>query len=182
MPSNGNGVFWYSYTYGNVHTIMLSSEHDLSHKSVQYKWLENELASVNRTSTPWVLVEAHRPMYNNENVPANTKVGIGMRNEFEDLLHKYDVDLFLSGHYHAYMRSCSGLYKGKCDNGGPIHITVGTAGAQLDNVPLLRVNWAAKYIVEWGYARVTSVSNNELKWQFVSDQDGSVKDEITLHK
>ncbi len=182
MPANGNGVFWYSYAFGNVYTIMLSSEHDLSQNSVQYKWLENELKSVNRTLTPWLLVEAHRPMYNDEDIPWNTKVGIGMRKEFEPLLHKYKVDLFLSGHYHSYMRSCSGLYNSKCNNGGPIHITVGTAGAALDDVPLLNSKWDAVYIREWGYGRVTSISNTKLKWEFVSDKDGSVKDEITITK
>ena len=161
---------------------MLSSEHDLSPKSVQYEWLVNELNSVNRTITPWVLVEAHRPMYNEEDMPWNTKVGEGMRKEFEDLLHQYNVDLYLAGHYHSYMRSCSGLYKSKCNNGGPIHITIGTAGAELDNADLLNPEWAAKYILEWGYGRVTSVSNNELKWEFISDKDGSVKDHITLTK
>ena len=182
MPNNGNGVFWYSYAFGNVYTIMLSSEHDLSRKSDQYKWLEAQLSSINRTLTPWVIVEAHRPMYNIEDMPANTKVGIGMRQEFETLLLKYNVDLFLSGHYHSYMRSCNGLYKSKCNNGGPTHITVGTAGAELDNVSLLRKKWVAKYIAQWGYGRVTSLSNYELLWEFVSDVDGSVKDQVLISK
>ena len=32
--------------------------------SVQYKWLEKDLSSVNRAKTPWIIVGAHRPMYN----------------------------------------------------------------------------------------------------------------------
>ena len=182
MPANGNGVFWYSFSYGNVHTIMLSSEHDLSPTSEQYKWLEKELSAVNRTITPWVIVEAHRPMYNNENKPDDTKVGIGMRHEFEHLLNEYDVDLFLSGHYHSYMRSCAGLYNSQCDNGGPIHITVGTAGAALDSDPLLKTNWVEKYLVQWGYGRITSISDNQLLWEFVSDTDGMINDRIMISK
>ena len=85
MPDNGNGIFWYSFDYGSVHTIMLSSEHDLSPGSEQYEWLENNLLSVDRNETPWLIVEAHRPMYNSENVPKNMAVGIAMREEFEDL-------------------------------------------------------------------------------------------------
>ena len=38
-----------------------------------------------------------------------------MRKEFEYLLYQYDVDFYLSGHYHSYMRSCAGLYKGICN-------------------------------------------------------------------
>jgi hypothetical protein len=183
MPANGNSVFWYSYISGNVKTIMLSSEHDLSPTSKQHKWLENELSSVDRSITPWVIVEAHRPMYNNEDVPANTKVGIGMRKEFEFLLVQYNVDLFLSGHYHSYMRSCAGLYQSICNNGGPIHITVGTAGAELDRgIPLLRNGWTEAYLLEWGYGRITSISDNELKWEFVTDIDGKVQDSVTISK
>jgi len=183
MPQNGNGVFWYSFSSGNVRTIMLSSEHDLSPGSRQHTWLEMELSSIDRTVTPWVILEAHRPMYNNEDIPKNTKVGIGMRNEFEDLLYNYGVDLFISGHYHSYMRSCAGLYKGICDNGGPVHITVGTAGAELDDAPLLNTRWGEKYIAQWGYGRITSFSNNKLLWEFVSDSsDGEVEDAITIFK
>lgn len=182
MPENGNGIFWYSYNLGNVHTIMLSSEHDLSPNSDQYKWFEADLSAVNRTLTPWVIVESHRPMYHIENVPRNTKVGIGMRNEFENLLFDYNVDLFLSGHYHSYFRSCAGLYQSKCNNGGPIHITVGTAGAALDDAPLLRRNWVDKFILQWGYGRITSLSDSELRWEFVSDIDDTVQDQILIQK
>ncbi len=182
MPRNGNGVFWYSFNSGNVKTIMLSSEHDLSPQSKQHKWLENELSSTNRTKTPWVLVESHRPMYNNEDIPANTRVGIAMRKEFEHLLYQYNVDLFISGHYHSYMRSCAGLYRGVCNNGGPTHITVGTAGAELDDVPLLKTQWAEKYIAQWGYGRITSFSNNTLLWEFVSDNGDRIKDSVMISK
>lgn len=181
MPDNGNGVFWYSYNMGNVHTVMLSSEHDLSPNSEQYQWLEKDLTLVNRTMTPWLIVESHRPMYNIEDIPANTKVGIGMRREFENLLAEHNVDLFLSGHYHSYMRSCSGLYQSICDNGGPVHITVGTAGAELDNAPLLRERWMEKYILEWGYGRITSLSDNELLWEFVAESY-EVLDEFRITK
>ena len=110
---------------------------------------------------------------------------IGMRKEFEYLLYQYDVDFYLSGHYHSYMRSCAGLYKGICNNGGPIHITIGTAGAQLDdNVPLrTKILWTEMYLTQWGYGRITSFPrNNTIQWEFVSDNDGAVKDKIILSK
>ena len=182
VPNNGNGVFWYSFNTGNIHSIIISSEHDLSPKSEQYMWLEADLAAVDRTLTPWVIVESHRPMYNIEDIPTNTNVGIGMRNEFEHLLSRYHVDFLISGHYHSYMRSCSGLYESKCNNGGPIHITVGTAGAELDRVPLLTVDWMDKFIVQWGYGRITSLSDNQILWEFVSDKDDKVMDQILVQK
>jgi len=182
MPANGNGVYWYSFDHGFVHTIMISSEHDLSPKSLQYQWLERDLLAIDRTKTPWVIVESHRPMYMIEDVPSNTLVGIHMRKDFESLLYQHNVDLYLAGHYHAYFRTCAGLYKGKCHNGGVTHITVGTAGAELDSTPLLRKNWAEFFSAEWGYGRITVFDKTSLLWEFISDQDGEVKDSTWLRK
>lgn len=184
MPSSpdSNGVFWYSFDQGLLHTIMLSSEHDLTPLSTQYKWLERDLASIDRNLTPWVIVEVHRPMYNIEDVPANTLVGIHMRSSIESLLQRHNVDLLLSGHYHAYFRSCSGLFQGKCNNGGLTHITVGTAGAELDLYKLLNETWVEFYKSEWGYGRITIVDAIRLIWEFVSDDDGSVHDRLVLDK
>jgi hypothetical protein len=102
-----NGVFWYWYDYGLVRTIVLSSEHDLSIGSIQHKWLEYILRTTDRTITPWVIVELHRPLYEMEEAlfvhPEN--VGIAMRYEFEDLLYDYNVDVVFSGHFHTYHRT-----------------------------------------------------------------------------
>jgi hypothetical protein len=187
MPNNGNGIYWYSHDSAGVHTVMLSSEHDLSPGSDQYSWLENDLKSIHETYTtsttrPWILVESHRPMYHNEDIPQNTLVGIEMRREFEYLLQKYEVDLFLSGHYHSYLRTCSGLYQGKCGVKGPVHITVGTAGAALDSVELLKRSWVEYYGAEWGYGKITVHNETSLHFEFISDQDGAVKDEVWLIK
>jgi len=60
MPGNGNGVFWYSHEYASVHTTFLSSEHNLTVGSAQYEWLAQDLAAIDRSRTPWVVVEIHR--------------------------------------------------------------------------------------------------------------------------
>lgn len=60
---NGNGVYWYSFDEGGVHNVVLSSEHDWRNGSVQHLWLQRDLAAVNRTSTPWVVLATHRMMY-----------------------------------------------------------------------------------------------------------------------
>ena len=106
MPSSkiSNGVFWYSYDYATVHTTVISSEHDLSRGSPQYKFLEADLKAVDRKNTPWVVVESHRPLYEGEGGEhwwPNKLVGESMRDEFEVLLKSYKVDLVLAGHYHG---------------------------------------------------------------------------------
>ena len=68
MPENGNYVWWYSYDYGMVHMIMMSTEHDFTPGSRQYKWLENDLMKVDRKKTPWVMIGGHRAMYSSESI------------------------------------------------------------------------------------------------------------------
>ena len=63
-------LFRYSYDYGMVHFIMISTEHDLSPGSRQYVWLEQDLENVNRSKTPWVILGGHRPMYTSEIDPS----------------------------------------------------------------------------------------------------------------
>lgn len=75
MADQDNGVYWYSFTSGNEHTIavgasaaltsvgaglvsavVISTEHNCSVGSPQYLWLAGVLAGVNRSATPWVRV------------------------------------------------------------------------------------------------------------------------------
>ena len=56
----------YSYDYGLVHYIMMSTEHDMGNGSRQYSWLEQDLKNVDRTKTPWIILAGHRPMYTSE--------------------------------------------------------------------------------------------------------------------
>ena len=183
VPQNGNGVFWYSYDMGLVHIIMISSEHALDKTSRQFKWLESDLKSIDRNKTPWVIVESHRPMYNSELISEQVPVVIAMRIEFEELLIKYDVDLFLAGHYHSYLRTCNGLYRSKCNNGGLIHITIGTAGAQLDAGQLFPNHWTEKFLKEWGYGKITVYNSSKIHFSFISSHgvnEGKVLDEVWI--
>ena len=58
--------FRYSYDYGMVHFIMMSTEHDYSPDSRQYKWLEADLKKVDRKKTPWLIIGGHRAMYDSQ--------------------------------------------------------------------------------------------------------------------
>ncbi|KAJ0389933.1 hypothetical protein P43SY_011790 [Pythium insidiosum] len=63
MPENGRGLWWYSVDVGLTHHVVLSSEHDVSAGSPMRRWLQQDLASVDRARTPWLLVHIHRPLY-----------------------------------------------------------------------------------------------------------------------
>jgi hypothetical protein len=55
---------WYSFETSGVHFISLSSYSDFDSSSDQYAWLQQDLASVDRSVTPWVIVQLHAPWYN----------------------------------------------------------------------------------------------------------------------
>merc|ERR1740130_2558684 len=99
-PPSGHGIFWYSYNFANVHWVMLSSEHNYTTEAAQYKWLDNDLAKVDRSKTPWVIVTAHRPAYNSEMYAGDYNVSLNMARNLDNLLVKHKVNLFLAGHYH----------------------------------------------------------------------------------
>jgi hypothetical protein len=54
---------YYSVDIASVHWIILSSYSDFDSTSAQYAWLQNDLATLNRTITPWVFVMLHAPWY-----------------------------------------------------------------------------------------------------------------------
>ena len=188
MPAS-NGVFWYSFDMGSVHTTVLSGEHNLSPGSPQHTWLEADLmaATANREKTPWLVVEVHRPMYNSQMLWDQNDVGIGMRWEFEYLLHKYAVDLFLAGHYHAYLRTCDGLFRSRCNQGGPTHITVGAAGACFHKQDLYENDWTAAFIRGvYGYGRISVANASAMHFEYVKagpeddPSSGDVLDDVWI--
>jgi len=182
MPSTGNGVFWYSYTYGTVRTIVLSSEHDLSAGSDQHRWFLHELRSVDRDRTPWVIVESHRPLYHSQMRSEELEVAIAMRYELEPLMYDFGVDLYLSGHAKTYLRTCGGLYRSKCSVGGPVHIAVGTMGARLNPDPMYKNSWTDSTAEERGYGRLTIHNATALHWEFVANIDGRTLDNVWIYK
>eukprot|EP00927_Polykrikos_kofoidii_P031152 TRINITY_DN26818_c0_g1_i1.p1 TRINITY_DN26818_c0_g1~~TRINITY_DN26818_c0_g1_i1.p1 ORF type:complete len:637 (-),score=45.53 TRINITY_DN26818_c0_g1_i1:84-1904(-) len=135
-PSGGNSIFWYSFNYANTHWVMLSSEHNYTSGSDQYNWLLADLEKVDRSKTPWLIVTAHRPAYNSEDYQGDWDVALNFGQRIDDVLLKYKVNLFLAGHYHSYQRTCPVAHM-KCRGSNekasaPIHITVGSAGGNLD--------------------------------------------------
>lgn len=59
----------------------------------QYQWLLKDLASVDRSKTPWLIVMSHRPMYSSQ----VSSYQADLRNAFEAVLLQYGVDAYLSG-------------------------------------------------------------------------------------
>jgi predicted phosphodiesterase len=137
---------YYSFEFGLVHTIVLSTYQPIcggglpcaiynpglnvgpSGSSDQYIWLAGDLASVNRTKTPWLVVIFHNPWYTTW---GGFKTEDCTRQAMEPLFKQYEVDLVYNGHIHAYERSnpvfnyYTDPAEESCDT---VHIVVGDAG------------------------------------------------------
>ena len=100
-PQNGpegKENFVYSFDYGNAHFIMLNSEFGVQDMREQQEWIRQE---VENTDKLWTIVTFHRSPYK-----SNPKRGQDATAEtFAPLLEELGVDLVLTGHDHAYMRS-----------------------------------------------------------------------------
>jgi hypothetical protein len=69
----------------------------------QLAWLAKDLASVNRSKTPWVVATSHFPMYCTGCRQNGTTENTTQQNaDLEPLFLKHGVDLYLAGHWHYY--------------------------------------------------------------------------------
>ncbi|KAM6570781.1 hypothetical protein CsatB_018766 [Cannabis sativa] len=194
MPTSAKDKPWYSIEQGSVHFTVISTEHVWEKDSEQYEWMKNDMASVDRSKTPWLIFTGHRPMY-------TSSTGLysfdqNFTNEVEPLLMANKVDLVLFGHVHNYERTCS-VYRNEClampkkDQSGidtydhsnytaPVHAVIGMAGFSLDQFPIDVSSWSLKRFSEFGYLRAQA-TKEELKLEFV-DVSKKVKDSFRIIK
>ena len=127
-------TFWYSRNVPGVHMVFMSTEHDYTPGSTQYSWIEQDLSSVNREVTPFVIVYGHRPMYSSNSYHGSE---VELRDALEELYVTQGVDLVIAGHDHFYERTWPVSAETVQDEGegmrfargsGPIHLVIGMAG------------------------------------------------------
>lgn len=148
---SGDNMF-YSWSLGPVYFISMNSETavdtaDISHK--QQLWLAAELAALDRTVFPWVIVYHHRPLYCSNSGQSCTRpdsFGVLLRAQVEALYLKYKVDLVITGHVHDYERT----YPMSQGN---------------DHFPANLPEWSAAHSSSIGFATM-AVSKSQLLWQY----------------
>ncbi|WIA30564.1 hypothetical protein OEZ86_000647 [Tetradesmus obliquus] len=192
MPHAAKFDQWYATQLGPVHLVMLSTEQNLAPGSAQYNFLAADLAAVNRSATPWVIVGMHRGMYaddpSQQAPDGAVHVAQQLRTQLEDLLVQHQVDLVLNGHGRVYHHSCP-LMKGSCvgygSDGaarGPVHVMLGNSGAAM---PLLAwaaaPAWLAAESFEHGFAQL-NVTQTSLQLQMLSSRTGQPLAQLNLTK
>mmetsp|Transcript_3373 Transcript_3373/g.5194 ORF Transcript_3373/g.5194 Transcript_3373/m.5194 type:complete len:627 (-) Transcript_3373:79-1959(-) len=129
------GNAYYSFEYGLVKTIVLSSYSDTRKGSKQYNWLVEELESLDREETPWLVIMMHTQFYTTFKAHNDEEETVVMRGAMEELFLRYHVNLVFSGHDHAYMRSRP-MFEGRVVENGqaPIYMIVGEGGNREEHV------------------------------------------------
>ncbi|CAA3006733.1 probable inactive purple acid phosphatase 27 [Olea europaea subsp. europaea] len=198
MPAVAKDKPWYSIEQGSVHFTVISTEHNWTQNSEQYEWMKKDMASVDRSRTPWLIFTGHRPMYSSNDgniiLPSVDDKFVGA---VEPLLLANKVDLVLFGHVHNYERTCA-VYKQQCkampkkerngidtyDNtkySAPVHAVIGMAGFSLDKFSNKGKPWSLVRISEFGYTRVHA-TKKELKVEYVNSNTRKVEDSFRIIK
>ncbi|KAI9908294.1 hypothetical protein PsorP6_016238 [Peronosclerospora sorghi] len=161
---------WYSLDIGLVHCVFLddytgSSGSDstvvgtakwLADRKAQLEWVKSDLANVNRSITPWVVVFKHNPYYNTWSLhqcqcsPTIFEIDeadvdhcwngtyfsgevyaepqCGLMAKLEEVFSANGVNVVITGHVHAYERTAK-IYKNKEDaSKGIYYVTTGSGG------------------------------------------------------
>jgi len=178
----GNGVFWYSFNYGSIHVLTMSSEHDYTPGSPQRQWIDKDLESIDRAVTPWIIVTTHRPFYSSEKYYGDWAVALNMQRYLEQTLLTAGVDVVLAGHYHGVERTCP-VFNRTCCNPGqkcPVHIVAGHAGIGLDSGGWFPAPWSLfRNEDRHGYLRV-SVDGPSMLLEVMDSSTGETIDSTTL--
>jgi hypothetical protein len=158
-------------------------------------WLKHDLHNANkqRDKTPWIVVIGHRPIYSSEMLYSNHSIAIQqakiLQDAFEDILHEYQVDIFLVGHVHSYERTYP-VYRNKVVQHSTIHIVAGGAGNLEGLTPDVnfpeRGVWSAHLCnSDEGYGVLSTTLDDkdaELRWRYYRSTDDGLEDELVLKK
>ncbi|KAJ6110923.1 hypothetical protein N7486_003158 [Penicillium sp. IBT 16267x] len=161
----------------------------------QYQWLAEDLAAVDRTATPWIIVMGHRPMYSSQVSSYQKEIRLA----FEDLFLEFGVDLFVAGHIHWYERMTpmgknSTIDYSSMKNNNTYYTNPGVSMALVVNgmagnieshsvlypdpqLPLTQV----LNEIDYGFSTI-SVTREKLEWKFIKADDDSLGDSWTLLK
>ncbi|CAI0561079.1 unnamed protein product, partial [Linum tenue] len=94
--TNGTGADCYSCSFSNTPIHETYQPRWDYWGRLQYRWLERDLANVDRSITPWLVAVWHPPWYNSYN--AHYREVECMRVEMEELIYSYGVDIVFNGH------------------------------------------------------------------------------------
>lgn len=175
-----NGARWYSFDSpdGLVHWIAVDTElYSYGTKkeiAAQAAWLAADVASINRTRTPWVLAQGHKGYWES---PKTDWAALGIDAAFAEA----NVDVYFTGHTHNYQRGRPFVNEAASDRAcytagppavykdckGTVGILAGSPGmSQGIGTRLMPSDIALVDIQAWGYGHLTVCNETHLHWQW----------------
>jgi Calcineurin-like phosphoesterase/Iron/zinc purple acid phosphatase-like protein C len=163
----------------------------------QIQWLAKDLASVDRTKTPWIIAMSHRPMYSS----GTSSYQANVRNAFEPLLLQYSVDAYISGHIHWYERLVPLGRNGTIETSSIVnantyitgtgrslaHIINGMAGnieshsTLSPGAPVLNIT-AVLNQKDYGFSKLTFHNATTATWEYIKGDGSGNGDTLVLVK
>ena len=162
---------------------MMSSYTDYNQGSPQLEWLKDDLASIDRAKTPFVVGVLHAPWYNSNMHHSNETEEFFFAQSAEDLMHDYKVDLILAGHVHAYERSYP-VYHNQVvgPEDGTVYVTCGDGGNREGHAVPWKYpepEWSAFRRAAFGHGLLTVVNSTAMHWSWRQNlgKESAVDDE-----
>ncbi len=111
---HSSGKYYYSFTQGNVHFIMLDSGEDKpdthpvyaglvdfdKYRTEQAEWLNKEILSDSFKNSQYKIVMIHVPLFSG----SKGHGGIDLTTKIGPILNEANIDLMISGHHHSFSR------------------------------------------------------------------------------
>lgn len=193
---------YYSHDFQNIHFVSMSTEHPFEKGSAQYEFIQNDLEKTSDNPLiDWVIVHQHKALYSTKQ---DKKEANDLRDIYQPLFHKHDVDMVLSSHNQYYERTFPILYNedeelknDKSDRPKPIvvvehrheypptdgivFLSIGTAGDELDPVKETH-NYHVIQKSNHGFLNLElSNQGKKLTGEFYTN-DGQVLDHFVIHE
>ena len=178
--------FYFTLETNLVQWIFISTEHNYTKGSSQRLFLENALEQYRQKwqfkQRPWLIVVGHRPMYTSDK---GANAG-RLQEELEPLVVQYGVDLAVWGHMHCYERTTpvkfnnvtdrehfspdGKVYKHNAttaDQTSPIHLTIGMAGALINETWLPQPEWSHLRYATFGFGKLYIHNETHLEFKTI---------------
>eukprot|EP00117_Sycon_ciliatum_P028638 scpid48865/ scgid22968/ Iron/zinc purple acid phosphatase-like protein len=177
-------AFWYSFDWGPVHFVAVSTEHDTD--AAQRAWLREDLSNASSSEhVDWIVTFGHAPIYTS-NIRHGNKTTL--RSWLAPLLDEFSVDLSLWGHDHSYERLYP-IHNGKVtsqsydSNRGTVHVICGSSGWQLHDCWKATAMSAFHSANSWGFLSLNVFNSTALQIDYVSNSnDSHVLDSVVVRR
>lgn len=168
----GQGSLWYSTKRGMATIITLCSYCQGGEGSAQYNWLRDTLAQVNRSETPWLIIQFHSPWYCSD--VTHVMEAEVQRAAMEPLLASAGgADFVFAGHVHSYERTHP-VTNWTVTDCGPVHITIGDGGnrEEVANEWYQKPQWSAERESSFGFGTLVIHNATSAEWRWIRNPDG----------